>query len=153
MQALHDVLRKKKVKGKLESCSFMEGLGYNDLISLVRRNSFDHMIEALCCAKEEQPDLRFNEKDSCPTMVPLKCTLGMNGSPCVNCGIEKTLGPILDEMAQLTDEDIGDTIRVMGWDEEKRNGQTKGNDNTQIALTPLDCKFSIIACRTRLSKA
>ena len=84
MEALCDVLKKKKVKEKLKSCSFMEGLDYKHLYSLVKQTSFNQMIEALCCAKEEQPDLHFNEIDPCPTMVPLKCTLGMNGSPCVN---------------------------------------------------------------------
>ena len=56
-------------------------------------------------------------------------------------------------MAQLTNDDIGGTIRVMGWDDEKRNGQTKGKDNVQISLTPFDCKFLINACHARLDEA
>jgi len=75
-------------------------------------------------------------------LIPLGCTHGIGGDPnktCPCCGIEKKL-PILTVLKEL---DVAkEKVNVMEWGDAPRQGQTKGQQNTQRELCSVEMTVS-----------
>ena len=90
------------------------------------------MIEAIYCAKVEQPELHINKTKPCPKIIPLtlKCTHGTNGhgnDQCTCCGVEKSIG-ILKALSNL--EAAGEELEVVVWRDSDHQGTTNERQKT-----------------------
>eukprot|EP00956_Cyclotella_meneghiniana_P028855 scaffold68305_cov22-Cyclotella_meneghiniana.AAC.1 len=93
------------------------------------------MVNAVCCVKEERPDIHIDKDKPCPKFIPFRCTHGgPNGGKCQNCGIEKKLN-ILNSLRDLSTDNDEDKVEVKVWKDMPRQGtNSKGEQNTQREL-------------------
>ncbi len=154
MEALYSVLSKSDAKESLQCYEVGEGeASLDDFVKVLRLRSSHKLVDLVCCAKEEQPDLHIDKEKECPRMIPFLCTHGKkekvrqffkNGRErkplevhrtCNCCGIKKRLGRMIATLKE-DEELMSKAIPVMVWDDARRQGKTKkGKDNTQRELT------------------
>jgi len=134
MAALLGVLKRNDVKEDLEKYDG-DGLKYDELYDVTRKAGAHPMVEAVCCDKEEVPELHIDKEKPCPKFIPLHCTHDGYGKPrCTCCGVEKSLG-ILESLTSPDSEVAEETVEVMVWEDARRQGKSNGKDNTQRELT------------------
>ena len=134
MAALLGVLKRNDVKEDLEKYDG-DGLKYDELYDVTRKAGAHPMVEAVCCDKEEVPELHIDKEKPCPKFIPLHCTHNGYGKPrCTCCGVEKSLG-ILESLTSPDSQVAEEVVEVMMWEDARRQGKSNGKDNTQRELT------------------
>ena len=133
-RALYAVLHRANVKEQLQRYNG-EGLSLQETLTVCRETSAFAMVNAVCCVKEERPDIHIDKDKPCPKFIPFRCTHGgPNGGKCQNCGIEKKLN-ILNSLRDLSTDNEVDKVEVKVWKDMPRQGtNSKGEQNTQREL-------------------
>ena len=136
MTAILGVLRRRSMSKELENYQDAGGLSYDATVEVLRKAGAFQLINRVCCEKVPQPELHVDKTQSCPQLIPLRCTHGKNGNikdRCKQCGVEKKLG-ILDALNKT--EVTSEIVEVMEWRDSARQGILKGKQNTQRELHP-----------------
>lgn len=103
-RALGEVLKRNRIKTRLEGHQSPNGLSYQQMCIVVNQTSVFAMVEAICCEKEERLHIDIDKDKPVPRFIPFLCTLGgANGSKCSCCGIKKKLF-ILELLHNLSTE-------------------------------------------------
>jgi len=82
--------------------------GYNDLMSALKKGRAVAIVEASCCSRKEQHELRINENHPLPKLFPFDCS---NGT-CRNCGFQRRFGEIFTH-AIVTGSSL--MLKVYAW--------------------------------------
>jgi hypothetical protein len=135
-RALGEVLKRNRIKTVLEAQQSQNGLSYQQTCIVVNQKSAFAMVDAVCCEKEERPDIHIDKDKPVPRFIPFLCTHGgANGSKCSCCGIKKKLS-ILEPLRNLSAESEEDKVDVKVWKNMPRQGfNSKGEQNTQRELS------------------
>ena len=87
MASLYGAMKRPDVKLLLKEYEstnryYGHGIGpdYDKLLETLRKAGAHPMIESISCEKVEQPELHIDKTKSCPKMIPLKCTHGIDGN-------------------------------------------------------------------------
>jgi hypothetical protein len=92
---------------------------FEALMAALNKGRAVHMIEACCCEREPQPELRIRQESSeIPKLLPYNCT----HQNCPSCGLERRFGDILNH-SLLHNSDI--IVKCFEWDEADRAGKKK----------------------------
>lgn len=75
MAGIKTVCRRKEVKDQLEKYDG-SGFSFPQTVDIVKHCNTFTMCEAVCCDKEEHPDMHIDKKKPCPKFIPLTCTHG-----------------------------------------------------------------------------
>jgi hypothetical protein len=81
-------LKRKEISSELEKYTG-DGLSLEQTIHIVKQRSAFTMVDAVCCKKEERPDIHIDKSMPCPKFIPFSCTHGGPNGKCPNCGRKK----------------------------------------------------------------
>lgn len=139
MSAVLSLITQPDVKAVLEDAVvYSHGLTYDEFAEVLKKAGSYQFVDAMCCDKEEQPELQICQDVPCPKTIPLKCTHGVDGKrkkQCPCCGFKNRLGTLCD--AVRNNEEIANkVVEVKVWEEAPRQGvNSKGKQNSQKELT------------------
>mmetsp|Transcript_16075 Transcript_16075/g.32284 ORF Transcript_16075/g.32284 Transcript_16075/m.32284 type:complete len:272 (+) Transcript_16075:2157-2972(+) len=96
MSSVLSLLTKADVKEVLKDADVSpHGLTYEESVEVLKKAGSYQFVDAMCCNKEEQPELHWHHDKPCPKTIPLKCTHGVGGKrgkQCPCCGFKNRLG-------------------------------------------------------------
>ena len=112
---------------------------YDELVTILKQAGYAKLVERMSCPRVECPDFWYDETKPCPTMIPLRCTHGMDHTGrnmCTACGTDKRLRLLTELLSRLDPDDLDHEVEVLVWDDALRQGNKKdGKPNTQRELT------------------
>ena len=134
MEAMYDLSRNDpEVKAMFDSFKAEkdEEISADEFREILRLRGSHKLVERMCCAKKEEPDLHIDKDKPCPKVIPLKCTHGLNGKRdkdgvpekrCPCCGFKNRLGNLFDVL-KSNEKVQHKPVTVMVWDEARRQGK------------------------------